>query len=157
MLLFGHIGITLFIASLFFLPVLGAVVGVLLPDIIDKGMFVLGIWPCSRFIAHTVFFFPVAGLVTYAITRNKKLAIAVALGALLHISQDVHDFVPFFYPVVQYDFAALCPTTIQIVFTPYVIATETIGLVLLIFVLGFNDKFVQVRRLFWKLLGRKHD
>lgn len=148
MLLLGHIGITAFVSSMLYLPILGGVVGVLLPDMVDKGLFVLGFAPCGRFIAHSIFFFPVAGIVSYAITRNKKFAVAVALGALLHLVQDMHDNVPLLYPVKDYAFFATCGE-VRILFTPYLIITETIGALLLIFIGVFNSKARTLRKFLW--------
>ena len=152
MLLLGHIGITAFASSLLYLSILGGIVGVLLPDIIDKVLFVLGYAPCRRFIAHSIFFFPVAGLVSYVITRNKKFAIAIALGAFLHLLQDMHNDVPFLYPLKYYAFFGNCK--VGILFTPYVIATEIIGGLMLIFMSLFNSKFLYLRKTLWNWLKR---
>lgn len=151
MLLLGHIGLTAFASSLLYLPVLGGVLGVLLPDIIDKGLLTIGYAPCSRFIAHSIFFFPAAGLVAYIITRNKKLALAVALGALLHLVEDMHDDVPFLYPIKNYAFFSTCGD-VKILFTPYIIATEFIGGVTLIFLSTFKSRFAKLRSLIWAII-----
>ncbi|MBI2005506.1 MAG: metal-dependent hydrolase [Candidatus Aenigmarchaeota archaeon] len=152
MLFLGHIGITAFVSSMIYLSALGGIIGVLLPDIIDKGLFILGHAPCSRFIAHSIFFFPVAGVVTYAITRNKKLALAVALGAFLHLLQDMHDNVPFLYPLKDYAFFDTCKQ-IEITFTKFVIVTELIGGSLFIFVFRFSRRFIEFRRSIWKFIN----
>lgn len=148
MLLLGHIGLTAFASSMLYLSILGGILGVLLPDVIDKGLLTLGYAPCSRFIAHSIFFFPVAGVVTYIITRNKKFALAVALGAFLHLVEDMHDDVPFLYPIKDYDFFSTCGQ-IKILFTPYVIITETIGGLVLIFMSVFNSRLSKLRSLIW--------
>ena len=151
MLLLGHIGVTAFVAGLGYLSIFGAIIGALLPDIIDKGFFVLGYAPCSRFIAHSIFFFPVAGLVAYIITRNKKFAIAIALGAFLHLLLDMHDAVPFLYPLKNYAFFDTCKQ-IQISFTPYIIVTEVVGGLLLIFMGAFKLQFMHLRKFLWRSL-----
>ena len=153
MLLLGHIGITAFTASMIYLSILGVVIGVLLPDIIDKGLFVLGQAPCSRFIAHSIFFFPLAGLVAYAITRNKKFALAIAFGSLLHLVQDLNGDIPFLYPFKDYAFFETC-VGIKFAFTPYILSGEIIGAILLIFVLGFNRKFISFRSKIWNLIKK---
>ena len=153
MLLFGHIGIGAFVASMLFLPILFGIAGALLPDVIDKGLFVLGLAPCGRFVAHSLFFPPVAGILTYLVTRNKKIAIAIALGAALHLLQDMHDNVPFLAPIKTYEFYGTCGQ-IKILFTPYIIATELIGGVLLIFTLGFRKKLAEFRKDVWNLIYR---
>lgn len=152
MLFFGHIGITAFIASMMFLPASGGVIGVLLPDIIDKGLFILGYAPCSRFIAHSIFFPLIAGLISYGVTRNKKFALAVAIGYALHLFQDLNGNVPFLFPLKSYAYFATCATKISVVFTPFVIATELIGISLLIFIFVFKDKYQKLRETFWKLM-----
>lgn len=152
MLLLGHIGITAFVSSMLYLPILGGVVGVLLPDMIDKGLFFLGFAPCGRFIAHSIFFPPVAGLVAYIITRNKKFALAIALGASLHLLQDMHDNVPFLYPLKYYAFIDNCQVKIK--GTPYIIATEIIGGLILIFMSVFNSKLFYFRKRLWNRLKK---
>ncbi len=153
MLLLGHIGLTALASSMFYLPILGGALGVLLPDIIDKGIFTLGLAPCSRFIAHSIFFAPLVGIVTFAATRNKKFALAVALGAFLHLLEDMNGDVPFLYPIKDYSFFAACGQ-IKILFTPYVIITETIGGLILILMSVFNSQLARLRRLFWQVIGR---
>lgn len=152
MLFLGHIGITAFVSSMVYLSALGGILGALLPDVIDKGLFTLGYAPCSRFIAHSIFFFPVAGVIAYIITRNKKFALAVALGALLHLLQDMHDDVPFLYPLKDYAFFATCGQ-IKIIFSQYIIITEIMGGVLTLFVFGFSKRFLEFRRTVWKFLN----
>lgn len=151
MLYLGHIGFTTFVSSLVYLPILGGVIGVLLPDVIDKGLFILGYVPCSRFAAHSIFFFPVAGAATYIITRNKKLAFAVALGAALHLVQDMHDYLPLLWPLKNYAFFAVCGK-IEVLFTPFVIVTEVIGGLLLISMVTFKPKFIYLRKILWNQL-----
>ena len=151
MLLLGHIGFTAFASSMLYLSILGGVLGVLLPDIVDKGLFTLGYAPCSRFIAHSIFFFPVAGLVAYIITRNKKFALAVALGALLHLVQDMHDDVPFLYPLKNYEFFDSCGQ-IKIVFSSFAIVTEVIGGMTLILMSLFNSQLGKLRKFIWATL-----
>jgi len=153
MLLLGHIGLTTLASSLLYLSIIGGVIGVLLPDIIDKGLFVLGYAPCGKFIAHSIFFFPVAGAVSYIITRNKKFAVAVALGAFLHLLQDIHNDVPFLYPLKDYAFFETCDA-VKISFSPYVIATEAIGGVLLIFIGVFHKQFESIRNAVWSRLKK---
>ncbi|MEM5797099.1 MAG: metal-dependent hydrolase [Candidatus Aenigmatarchaeota archaeon] len=147
MLLLGHIGITAFVSSMIYLPAFFAIVGSLLPDIVDKGLFLLGA-PCGRFIAHSIFFFPIAGSVTYLITRNKKFAIAISLGSLLHLIQDMNDNVPFLYPLKNYTFFVTC--NFEFEFTPFIIVSEILGSLSLLFVYGFNKNFLKLRKLFWR-------
>ncbi len=151
MLPLGHIGITAFIVSMIYLPALAGIIGALLPDVIDKGLFILGYAPCSRFIAHSLFAVPIAGIITYAITRNKKITFAMLIGYVLHLLEDMHGDVPWLYPLKNYAFMQACGD-IHIVFTPYFILTETIGALLIIFVFGFSGKFMEFRKRIWKFI-----
>lgn len=150
MLLLGHMGITALAASMIYLPAFGAIIGVLLPDVVDKSLFLLGA-PCGRFVAHSIFFFPVAGIFSYLITRNKKFAIAVALGSFLHILEDLNWHVPFLFPIKNYAFFATC-ATFEFEITTFVILTEIVGGLLLVFIYGFNKNFLYVRKVFWKFI-----
>ncbi|MBI2084247.1 MAG: metal-dependent hydrolase [Candidatus Aenigmarchaeota archaeon] len=153
MLILGHAGITALVASMLFLPALAAIFGALLPDIIDKGLFLIGWFPCTRFLAHTIFFFPIAGLATYAITRNKKVAVAVSLGVIFHLIEDLNSDIPLFYPFKQYSFIDTCAFGIQL--TPYIVISEIIGGLLLIYIFGFSKRFLNFRSKFWKYFRRR--
>ena len=151
MLFLGHIGFTAFIVSMIYLPALAGIIGALLPDAIDKGLFILGFAPCPRFIAHSLLAVPVAGIITYAVTRNKKMALALTIGWLLHLLEDMQGMLPLFYPIKTYPFLQACGE-IHILFTPYFIVTEAIGALLIIFVFGFSGKFIEFRRKVWKFI-----
>lgn len=151
MLLLGHIGLTALASSMLYLPILGAALGVLLPDVIDKGLFTLGYAPCSRFVAHSIFFSPAAGIVAYAITRNKKFALAVAFGALLHLAEDMHDDVPFLYPIKDYAFFSTCGQ-IKVVFSSYAIVTEVVGGAALVLMSVFNSQLGKLRKFIWAMI-----
>ena len=136
MLFFGHLGIAIFIASFIALPLIFAGIGVLLPDLLDKPLFILGLTPCSRFIGHTLFFGAVVFSFVYFTTKNKKIALTLLFGILLHLIQDFQSFVPYFYPFVSYSFTEICqqgPYTLHPTNLDYLF--ELIGLALLIFVL----------------------
>lgn len=148
MLFLGHIGITAFIAALLYLPVVFAVGGVLLPDMVDKVLFLAGLSPCGRFFGHSIFFAPIIGAITYAITRRKDFAIAIMLGAFLHLMEDMTYFVPFLYPIKSYAFASVCKP-IEVIFGTFQVVTELIGAGLIIFAFGFNSKFIRLRRMLW--------
>lgn len=105
----GHIGIAIIIATLFYMPVAALAIGSILPDVVDKGLAIIGLVPCGRSLAHNVFFALAAGAVAFGITRKKSIGIAIALGILLHLAQDAYYFVPYFYPLVQYDFGDCGP------------------------------------------------
>ena len=137
--LFGHIGITLFLATTFSLPLLFVLIGVLLPDIVDKSLFFTNTAPCPRFIGHTLLFTLIVSLPTYLITRRISCVIGLIFGSYLHLLEDVYEhMVPWFYPLIKYEF--ICPPTYEIVFTPYIIVTEIIGFTLLLTTIRFKSR-----------------
>jgi len=72
----------------------------LLPDLVDKPLYVLGIGD-GRYVGHTLLFvFLVAGAVSL---KNKLYGLSVLFGAILHLLLDSGD-VPWLYPFVNYDF-----------------------------------------------------
>ena len=50
----GHLGITLFFASLLVLSFPLVAIGSQIPDLIDKPLALVGIAPCGRHIGHTL-------------------------------------------------------------------------------------------------------
>ena len=109
----------------------------LLPDILDKCLMLAGVAPCGRFIGHTIFFGPIAGLAVYSITRRKDLAIAVLFGCYLHLALDANYPLPMFYPLVKYSFS--CPPRYGGI-TIFEIVMEIIGASLLAATILFNSK-----------------
>lgn len=142
MLLLGHIGIAIFLSTLFYLPPLFALVGVLLPDIVDKLLFIPGVTICGRFFGHTIFFGPLVGFLTYIVTRRKNLALAVLFGSYIHLLQDVGRFAPWFYPIINYQFECE-PTRISVGF--FEIVTESLGVSLIVVKIFFNSKLLYYR------------
>lgn len=139
----GHIGIAIVIATLLYMPVAAFAIGSILPDIVDKSLAVFNIVPCGRSLAHNVFFALGAGAVAFAITRKKGIGLALALGVLLHLAQDAYYFVPYFYPLVSYDFGdcgpvQLNPGTVNIIF-------EFVGLALIIVWWRWRAKLIYLR------------
>jgi hypothetical protein len=88
------------------LPAAAFLLGVLLPDIVDKGLVFSDLVRCSRSYGHTILFAAAAGFVSLAVTRKKGVALAVVLGCLLHLAEDMGGTVPVFYPIVWQDFHA---------------------------------------------------
>lgn len=85
-------------------PVTVTVFCYLLPDLVDKPLWVLGIG-CGRYIAHTLLF---VFLVSLAFSLKKRVYGLFALsGGMLHLLLDLGWFVPWFYPFVRYDFPQL--------------------------------------------------
>lgn len=143
MLLFGHIGISVFLGSLLYLSPLIVGASAILPDIIDKGLVLLGLSQYSRLFAHNLFFGPLASLVVYAVTRRKDFALAVLLGTYLHLVEDMKDLVPWLWPLATYDFAPV--TGIKITLGLFEIIAETIGLTLLTFTFIFKHHVIYIR------------
>jgi len=139
----GHVGIALVLSSLFFIPAAALVVGVLLPDIFDKGLALLGVLECGRSAGHNIFFALGAGAVAFLATRNRGIALAILLGVLLHLAQDSAHFVPYLYPLMQYDFGECGPVQFQ----PgnFEIAMEAVGLALIVVWWKWKAKLVYLR------------
>lgn len=146
MLPLAHLGITVFLSIIFYLPALFAAIGALLPDIVDKILFLSGFSVCGRFIGHTIFFGPIASLLTYVLTKNKKIALAILFGCWLHLFEDARDFMPLFYPIVKYQFACL-PTSIKI--GTFEVITESLGATLLTVTILFKSKIMHLRDKVW--------
>ena len=151
MLPLAHIGITVFLSIIFYLPALFAAIGALLPDIVDKILFLPGFSVCGRLIGHTILFGPIASLLTYVLTKNKKIALAILFGCWMHLFEDARDFMPLFYPIVKYHFACL-PTSIKI--GAYEIITESLGAILLAITILFKSKLIHLRDEMWEKIKK---
>lgn len=77
------------------------VVTFLLPDLVDKPLWVMGI-SCGRFVAHTLLFVFCVAFVFFL--RKWTYGLVALAGGLLHLVSDLGWFMPWFYPFVQYDF-----------------------------------------------------
>lgn len=129
MLPLAHIGITLFVAYLLYLPLTYAFVGVLLPDLIDKSAFVLGIFPCGRYIAHSPFLGIVMTIVVYLITKKREYALAFLFGYIFHLVQDAQYIVLWAFPFVSYEL--VCPPELMIKPTIIDVFLDSVGAILL--------------------------
>jgi len=138
----GHIGITIFLSTLLYLPASFAFIGVLLPDVIDKFLFAGGFVPCGVFISHTVFFGPIISLLAFLVTKRKDIAFALLFGSFAHLLEDANHFVPWFYPIINYPFNC---GQLSFTITPFVILTEASGVALLIVTVAFNSKLIYFR------------
>lgn len=136
MLPLGHIGIAVLIATLLYLPLLFVLVGVLLPDMIDKGLFFSSSTFCGRFIGHTVFFGPIVSILVYAATKRKDLALAILFGMYIHLLQDSTNFIPWFYPIVNYQRECIPGMRIG----PFEIIAEILGVSIIILITLFSFK-----------------
>jgi hypothetical protein len=74
----------------------------LLPDLVDKTLWVLGVFPNGRNIGHTLF---TSFLVAIAFSLKKRVYGLVAVcGGVAHLLSDRSDLIPWFYPFKTYDF-----------------------------------------------------
>lgn len=107
MLPVGHLGITLgaaYLANRVTPPKLNLGIvafSALLPDLVDKPLALAGIGD-GRYIGHTLLFiFLAAALLSL---RNKFYGLSLLFGGICHLIGDSGNFVPWFYPFVNYDF-----------------------------------------------------
>ena len=100
----GHVGIALPVAYALRLNLAVVFLCALLPDLVDKPLWALGIG-APRYVAHTLLFVLV---VTAAFFLWKKpYGLAALLGGVSHLVLDWLDGgspVPWFYPLTSYDF-----------------------------------------------------
>jgi hypothetical protein len=77
----------------------------ILPDLIDKPLWVLGVISDGRYIGHTLL---VAFLVAVAFSLKKRVYGFLAIwGAMSHLLLDTSGFIPWFYPFKRYDFPSV--------------------------------------------------
>ena len=74
----------------------------LLPDLIDKPLWVLGVISDGRYIGHTLL---LAFLVALAFALKKRAyGLFAVCGGISHLLLDTSGFMPWFYPFKRYDF-----------------------------------------------------
>jgi hypothetical protein len=138
MIFFGHVGIILLIGTLLSLSIFPLIVGSILPDIIDKPFQLLGILTYGRFIGHTLFMGLVISGISFLIFRKKLISISLLFAYWFHLLEDTQNFVPWFYPFINYNFTAyqFGPrlTLINIIF-------ELLGVLSLAYVIRTNSHF----------------
>jgi hypothetical protein len=72
----------------------------LLPDLLDKPLWMLGIG-MGRFVGHTLLF---VFLVAFAFfLRKRTYGLFALVGGMLHLLSDAGTFMPWLYPFVKYD------------------------------------------------------
>ncbi len=77
----------------------------LVPDLIDKPLWILGAISDGRFIGHTLV---VAAVVALAFSLKKRVYGLFAIcGSILHLLLDIRGFVPWFYPFKDYNFPSV--------------------------------------------------
>lgn len=138
MILFGHIGISTFLGSFLSLSLLPVIAGAVIPDLIDKTLLLFGLINTGRFIGHTLFLGILITLISYIIFRKKIVSVSLLFGYMLHLLEDAIGFVPWLYPFVSYDFSAY---PLGSIFTPFNIASEIVGIIMLVYVIRTNSHF----------------
>lgn len=106
MLFFGHVGPAAFLAQRLGLHVLATMFFAILPDIVDKTLFVWGIVPYARHIAHSLLFLA-AVVALLELSGRKMLARCALVGIASHYFLDLRHFLPVLYPFVQYEWPAI--------------------------------------------------
>ena len=143
MLPLAHVGITLFFAKHFkpvHLPLLATAVFSVLPDLIDKPLYLLGMAPTSRFIAHTVWFGIALALMCIAFFPRQTrvpLAVAALVGSWFHLALDLNSPLPLFFPLVPFDFTSQAGLSLS--FDAATIMFELIGFCALLLVVLESD------------------
>lgn len=119
----GRVHIPLFVANLLKPELIVTGFCFLLPDLVDKSLWALGVGN-GRYVAHTLLF---VFLVAFAFSLKKRVYGLMTLCAgIVHLLLDLPNrgFVPWFYPFVTYDFPrleihnlwlAVCVTLVQLV------------------------------------------
>ena len=138
MIFFGHIGITLLFGTLLSLSILALIIGSMIPDIIDKPLQLLGITSSGRFIGHTLFMGLIVSGISFLILRKKFVSISLLFGVWFHLLQDAMDFVPWFYPFVNYTFPVY---NFGPKFTPFNFIFECLGILSLVYLSQTNTQF----------------
>ena len=117
------------------------VIGSLLPDLIDKPLFLLG-FGTGRFFTHNLLFVLMSFLVLHFSTKqNLKISFPFLFGVIMHLLLDI-PYVPFFYPFISYEFIVIKEPFwywFRALFTnPVVLITEVTGVILFILILIRN-------------------
>lgn len=128
----GHVTFTLLVGRKLNLSIGFLALGALLPDIVDKVLVIFFNIGGGRFIAHTLAFAALAGC-ALALLHSKRAGVSLALGSVAHLIEDAYAFVPWFYPLLDYEFPVVESYSI---FDHYLgffgIGTDAIGLLLFI-------------------------
>jgi len=151
MILFGHIGITVFLGNLLSLALTYVFLGSILPDIIDKPFQILGIG-YGRFIGHTLFMGLVIAGIIHLLTRKKLLSLSFLFGYWVHLLEDAYAFLPWFYPFVNYDFPVY---SFGPVFTVFNVTSEIVGIILLVQLMRSKSHFQGLLVKNWKGLRNR--
>lgn len=144
----GHLGITLGAAHIsnraprLELNLWVVAFAALLPDLVDKPLYLLGIGE-GRYVGHTLLF--VCVVAAAVSLKNKMYGLSLLFGAVLHLLFDWGGFVPWLYPFISYDFvidfdpagiyarlSGLFDIAEGVYYSPLSLATELIGLLVIL-------------------------
>ncbi len=115
------------------------------PDFFDKPLEILGL-SSGKGIFHTLLFAFISFLILYVATKgNKSVCIPFLIGILLHLPLDEPQ-IPYFWPFFSYQFVEIHENPIEYwagtsITYLYVIITEIIGGLILIFILIQNKLY----------------
>ena len=131
-------------------------IGSLLPDIVDKPLFLLGLGN-GRFLSHNLLFITISFLIVYfSSKRNKAISFPFLAGLIFHLILDI-PHVPLFYPLVSYEFHFVEEPLLywirQLWTNPFVLITEIIGLLFIIFIL-IKNKLYHIKEISDYLRGK---
>ena len=113
-------------------------VGSLLPDIVDKPLFLFG-FGNGRFFSHNLLFLIISFSIVYLSSkRNKYISFSFLTGLIIHIILDI-PHVPLFYPFISYEFTYLEEPLqnwiLHLLKNPFILITEITGFLFIIFIL----------------------
>jgi len=134
---------------------LALIIGTLLPDIIDKTFFLLGIGG-GRMISHTLLFTFLSFSILHLITKgNKSVSLPFLVGTGSHLILDL-PYVPLLYPFIYYDFPVIEEPIwywiTNLFKNPLIIITELIGIGILLLIL-IHNKLYHAKDIIYYLKG----
>jgi hypothetical protein len=147
----GHITFTLIVGTRLNLNAGFLALGVLLPDLVDKTLVIFFGIGGGRYIAHTLSFAALAGAL--ALLHSRRAAVSTSFGVVAHLVEDSYSFIPWFYPLLHYDFPVVESYSI---FDHYLgvfgIGTDLLGV--LLFAALYREEAAQLSPRRWLQLKR---
>ena len=138
MYLIGHIGATLGLTYFSFpehvrekIDYRLVLIGALTPDLIDK-VFSAMFFSYTRFLGHSLFCCLILTIIIYSLFDTKK-GLSFCIGDIFHLIEDAGWFVPWFYPLINYEFTPMYHTPLDylaLLFSnPHIYIHEIIGFI----------------------------
>ncbi|MFX0036222.1 MAG: metal-dependent hydrolase [Candidatus Hermodarchaeota archaeon] len=134
-------------------------IGSLLPDIIDKPIFLFGLGN-GRFFSHNLLFIIISFLIVHLISKRKlHVSFPFLVGLTFHMLLDL-PYVPLFYPFVSYNFISI-EEPLQywlktLLTNPFIIITEVMG-VLGLFFIFIKNKLYYIKEIMNYLKGINYE